>query len=308
MGKSFDRSITSWIIFKGFLAILIFACLFLTACSDPRVSNVTVTDSFNVTVPHQPIAEGAIFSISVHSSEVIDSIEGSFQKQKLEFFLDSPGNWIAIAGVEVDSKSGNVPMRIVAHTKKGKVERSIEIAVIEGTFPSEVLKVPPRKVAPLAADLPKIKRDQALLAHVYVAGIKKKMWDLPLMMPIESAITSVFGSKRVYNGIKQSAHYGTDLRAPQGTQIRAPLSGKVALARTLFFTGNTIILDHGFGLFTIYGHLSKLEVKENTEVQKGTIMGLSGMTGRASGPHLHWGVHLHGAKLDPMTLAVGLVP
>ena len=151
-----------------------------------------------------------------------------------------------------------------------------------------------------------IAKDRALLGKVYAAKTNNVYWDPPLVMPIQSDITSVYGSSRVYNGKKQNIHLGTDLRAKVGTPIRAPIKGKVVVARKLFYTGNTVIIDHGYGLFSVYGHLAKLKIKEGKIITKGQLMGLSGATGRVTGPHLHWGFQLHGVKVDPMVLVQSL--
>lgn len=187
-------------------------------------------------------------------------------------------------------------------------EHTIGVQTEAGVFPSETLKVPPRTIEPRPKDQVRIARELKLLRQIYGTQTKLKYWDPPAYMPVNLGITSQWGARRVYNGKVQSAHYGTDMRAPTGTPIKSPYTGKVVLSRHLFYTGNTVILDHGYGLFTLYGHMSKLRVKVGAVAKKGTVLGLSGMTGRASGPHLHWGVKLHDAKIDPMALARLLKP
>jgi murein DD-endopeptidase MepM/ murein hydrolase activator NlpD len=134
----------------------------------------------------------------------------------------------------------------------------------------------------------------------------KRHWSGPFLLPIESEVTSPFGNKRLYNGTMKNFHQGLDLRAREPTPIRAPEGAVVVLAKDLYFTGNTVILDHGYGLFTVYGHMSKLDVKKGQIVKKAELLGLSGATGRASGPHLHWGAVLMRMKFNPQDLVQSL--
>jgi murein DD-endopeptidase MepM/ murein hydrolase activator NlpD len=117
---------------------------------------------------------------------------------------------------------------------------------------------------------------------------------------MDSKITSSFGNKRLFNGKLKSYHNGIDFRAPIGTPVFASNSGVVRLAENLFYSGKVVILDHGNFIFTIYAHLSKIDVKAGQQVGKGQQLGLTGATGRVSGPHLHWGVKVNGAAVNPI--------
>ncbi len=273
----------------------------------------TTSGRVEVEVPSETLTEGGVFYASVESQGEIQDATGLFQGHVIDFFPDgepSAGGafhkYSAIVGIEYGTKPGAVNLSIKTKVAGEFIESHTSVAVKSGTYPSERLRVPPRTIRPSKKDQKLIAKDRIILGRAYATKTLTKFWDPPVLMPIASAITSAFGSARVYNGKKQSVHFGTDLRAPMGTQIAAPLAGQVAIARLLFYTGNTVILDHGFGMFTIYGHMSKLLVKEGDIVKKGQVMGLSGMTGRASGPHLHWGVNLHGTKIDPMVLVQAL--
>ncbi len=278
------------IVFSVILALL------PVAASSAEIELSTSTDK---------ITEGRFFSATVKPKEErkLAAVTGRFMGRDVVFFPDKEGAFTALIGVEVDYKVGANPLDVRAKSIDGEEsQQSKSMEVVAGVFPSEVLTVQPRKVEPLKKDLPRIKRERALIGAAYAASAKQHFWDPPVTMPITSEITSKYGTKRVYNGIKQSAHYGTDLRAKVGTPILAPISGRVALARDLFFTGWTVILDHGFGFFTIYAHMSKIKVKQGAQVKKGARLGMSGATGRVSGPHLHWGAQLHGIKIDPLSL------
>ena len=300
-------------------ALLFSAVTSIVACASAAIPK-TSDAPFKIELPAEPVVEGSVFYVTLASQEALQDIVGSFQGNLISFYPDVPTasdkreiaaeagqhRYKALVGVSYGAPSGESPFVVRARKASETLEVKNGVQVLSGTFPSETLHVPPRTVTPNARDKRQIARDRALLKRAYASKVKTKFWDPPAVLPVESDITSVYGTSRVYNGKKQNVHLGTDLRARTGTPLLVPLTGKVVVARRLFYTGFTVVIDHGYGLFTIYGHLSKLRVKEGQLVKKGKVMGLAGATGRASGPHLHWGVHLHGAKVDPLTLVKAL--
>ncbi|MEO2066204.1 MAG: M23 family metallopeptidase [Desulfurobacteriaceae bacterium] len=149
--------------------------------------------------------------------------------------------------------------------------------------------------------LERVKREAKLLRKVLSEITPKKFKETHLYPPLRRLIvTTPFGARRIINGKRRSIHWGTDFRAPRGTPVYASLSGKVVLARNLYFTGNTVIIDHGLGVHTLYAHLSKIKVKEGQAVRAGQVIGEVGSTGRSTGPHLHFGFYVQGERADPM--------
>ena len=264
------------------------------------------------------VIEGGAFIVDVESGEELNELTADIRGKTAKFyFVDKNSNsyrYQAILGLEFGSPIGpleisvkgcfkNAPVTDPENEKDRECETVIaKVDVKAGEFPSEKLSVPPRSVEPNKKDMVRIAKEQKVLNAAYKASADEKFWSGPVHLPANKEITSVYGSNRKYNGKVAGVHFGTDFRAPTGTPIEAALRGKVVVARNLFFTGYTAILDHGFGFFTIYAHMSKLSVKEGEMVEKGKVLGLSGATGRASGPHLHWGVKLNGAKIDPMSI------
>ena len=183
-----------------------------------------------------------------------------------------------------------------------------EINVLEKTFPSERLNVAKRKVTPNPKDLKRIRKERAFLKIAYSQTPAYPLFDKAFDLPINSMVTSIYGSKRVFNNKKQTQHLGTDYRARVGTPIKASNTGRVIVARDLFYSGNTVTLDHGMGIFTIYGHLSKVKVQEGEIIPKGTIVGLAGATGRVTGPHLHWGVKVNDLAVEGISLIKESIP
>lgn len=303
-------------LFKNILIVFI-ASSFAISCatnatnnqtSENTQSNLEVTRSVNsdltISFPKDGVVEGSVFVMNVDSSKKVEEISGKFKEKQILFFEEKAENgykYSAFVGTEFGTSTGPSEFTLKTCIDKNCSEQKLSLNVLKGKFPSEKLSVPPRSVEPTKADLKIIAEDNKFLAKVYANSVTEKLWDKPIILPVEKEITSVYGSNRVYNGKLASSHLGTDFRAPTGTPIVAPLAGKVVLAHKLFFTGFTVIIDHGFNFFTIYGHMSKLTVKEGQFVKKKDQLGLSGATGRASGPHLHWGVKLHGMKVDPMS-------
>jgi murein DD-endopeptidase MepM/ murein hydrolase activator NlpD len=227
---------------------------------------------------------------------------------RLQFYpVKSPRETVlgysALVPVPFDAKPSELPVAVrVRRMDQESLVLDSRLRVISANYPSETLTVDPRHVKPDPKAIRRILREKTILGKVYRSGVREKLWDGPFEHPVSSIPTSEFGIRRVYNGQMQSYHQGKDYRAAIGTPVLASGAGRVAFADDLYMTGNTVILDHGLGLFTIYAHLSALQVKEGKLVPRGALLGLSGMTGRASGPHLHFGVNLNRLKVDPNDL------
>ncbi len=209
----------------------------------------------------------------------------------------------ALVPVPFDAKAAeqSVAVRLRRMDQESLVLDS-RLRIIAANYPSETLTVDPRHVKPDPKAIKRILREKSILGKVYRGSVREKLWEGPFEHPVSSIPTSEFGIRRVYNGEMQSYHQGKDYRAAVGTPVLASGAGRVAYAGDLYMTGNTVILDHGLGLFTIYAHMSAISVAEGKLLPRGAMLGLSGMTGRASGPHLHFGVNLNRFKVDPNDL------
>src|SRR6185437_262575 len=147
-----------------------------------------------------------------------------------------------------------------------------------------------------------IKAEVELKKRIFSTSASKPLWTGDFRTPVRAPPTDSFGTRRTFNGELASVHKGMDFRAHTGTPVRASNSGVVVLARKLYYEGNCVAIDHGLGLFTISMHLSRINVREGDRVTKGQLLGLSGATGRVTGPHLHWAVRWQNAYLDPAKL------
>jgi murein DD-endopeptidase MepM/ murein hydrolase activator NlpD len=172
----------------------------------------------------------------------------------------------------------------------------------------KVLKVPERYTAPDPEQLKVIEHDKQVKAEAFKTLTTEREWQGSFQRPVTAEISDVFGVQRVFNGAVESTHQGLDFRVPAGTPVSAVNSGAVLLARPLYFEGNCVVIDHGQGLLTLYLHLSEVRVKEGERVTKGQEIGLSGGTGRATGPHLHLAVRWQGVYLNPEGLLALRLP
>jgi hypothetical protein len=231
-------------------------------------------------------------------------IEGDWMGRKLQFFRGRDGQaWFALAGVDVEAAAGPSALHISERMAGGAVrDLSSSVEIVAANYLTGSLSVPPKFVSPGAAALKRIKADAALKARVFASSATEPLWTGSFRAPVSAEATDSFGTRRMFNGKLASVHKGMDYRAKPGTPVRAGNSGVVVLARPLYFEGNCVVIDHGLGLFTISMHFSRIDVKEGQRVKAGEQIGLSGATGRVTGPHLHWAVRWQRAYLDPAKL------
>ncbi len=222
----------------------------------------------------------------------------------LEFFqAASTGTWLAFYGIDLDESTGAAKLTAILRDARGKPHKQVEeLTVGAGTFPTEELKVAQKFVTPQKSDAERAEAEASQLHDLFVHGEEKRLFEGDFASPIPGAATARFGERRIFNGQPRAPHSGMDLRAKMGVPVRAPAAGRVVLAGPLYFSGNTIVLDHGLGLITLYAHLSKMRVKKDDLVKKGQIIGNVGKTGRVTGPHLHWGLKFREARVDPFSL------
>lgn len=222
----------------------------------------------------------------------------------LVFFPSSEHHlWYALAGVDVESKPGNYVLEMELTLPNGQIVRQQKtILVAAGKYKHETLNVPQRFVQPDPETLQRIEAERKLKDAAFAHQISEPEWSGKFVPPIDTTVSEGFGTRRTFNGKLASIHRGLDYHAQLGTPITAANSGEVVLARELFYEGGCVIIDHGQQFMTLYLHLSQLKVNEGERVEKGQEIGLSGATGRATGPHLHTAVRWQGAYLDPAQL------
>ncbi|MGD0760512.1 MAG: M23 family metallopeptidase [Candidatus Sulfotelmatobacter sp.] len=263
------------------------------------------------TAKAQPVrlVNGAPVLFQVQAPAPLESLSGTWLGHQIPFSFDSATKtWFALAGISLETAPGTYTLELTgersAKATTPKMPFSSKFAVAPGTYPKTEVKLtvagkftePSPEQEKQIAEGVKIKDDY--LNRVTPA----REWDGKFTAPADAAISDVFGSQRIFNGKAQRPHLGLDFRVPSGTPVAAMNSGTVLLARFLYFEGNCVVIDHGQGLLTLYFHLSEFKVKEGDDVKRGQVIGLSGGTGRATGPHLHVAVRWQGTYLDPARL------
>jgi murein DD-endopeptidase MepM/ murein hydrolase activator NlpD len=210
---------------------------------------------------------------------------------------------IAFVGLDLNLAPGKYPL-IISFKRKGRPPEEIrkEILVASKEFPAKKLRVKPDYVTPPPDVQERIARESRLLEEVY--GLPSPRWlgGGNFVIPNPGRASPNFGERRIYNNTPRSSHSGIDISAPMGSRVRASNSGKVVLASDLYFSGKTVIIDHGLGVFSYYCHLSKFSAKREDTVNRGDVVGLVGSTGRSTGPHLHWGFRVSGCRVDPFSI------
>ena len=209
----------------------------------------------------------------------------------------SPEGWVVL-GV---GRSAVAPIDIDVVTQTGQVGQA-HISITPRDWPVDYVSgVPPKTVAPPPAIAKRIEREQAQVAAARLQDDARTDFARPFIWPVKGRISGRFGHQRVYNGVPGAPHSGIDIAAPNGTPVRAPASGRVTFAAPdLYLTGGTLLIDHGQGVSSNFLHLSRIDVMPGHYVQQGQVIGAVGATGRATGPHLHWGVTWFDTRLDPL--------
>ncbi len=254
--------------------------------------------AFDVSLSSSDVPDGTLVAMKIHPLSEVDvaGMKVTFEGKEFPIFKARTGKVLeSIIVVPFNSKPRE--SKVELSWLGGRTE--VPIRIVDGNYPSEQLTVDEKKVNPPKKVLKRIMREVKEIGALYLKVTPEKYWQGNFDLPIKSEVTSPFGNKRLYNGKMAGFHQGLDLRARTPLPIKAPEGAKVVLSKDLYFTGNTVILDHGYGLFTIYAHLSRIDVKVGDRLTRGQVLGLSGATGRISGPHLHWGAVLMKQKFNP---------
>lgn len=213
--------------------------------------------------------------------------------------------WYAVVGIPLNTKTGEQKIKVL----QSHGSRMVPFTISSKAYETQHITIKDkRKVVPNAEDLKRIRKERGAmdraLGHWDDSLITS---DLHLDLPVEGRLSSSFGLRRFFNEQPRAPHSGLDIAVPEGTPIKAPADGKVILTGNFFFNGNSVFIDHGEGLVTMYCHMSRIDVKEGQAVKRGEVIGAVGMTGRVTGPHLHWGVSLNDARVNPSLFVPALM-
>lgn len=266
-------------------------------------SAVHATEPFPLSWPARlEIPRGEIVELKIYG-EGLSSVEARWAEQNLPFYALAPGLFAAIIGVDLEANPGVSKITITATNDAGRQRRAETIVqTLSKAFRQESFTVASSfdQLGPEALELIRVERADFALAFSTPAA--ERFWEAPFIRPVPQESSSSFGYRRIINGKPRAPHTGADLRAPIGTEVLAANHGRVVLTGDYFFAGKSVVLDHGGGLYTMYFHLSELKVDAGAMVRRGDVLALSGMSGRVTGPHLHWAARVGTARVDPMEL------
>jgi len=263
----------------------------------------TLSSTWLVRANPPKLVNGAPIFLEVTPPVRLKSLTGTWLGHEVVFDRGSDRTWFALAGVSLETKPGRYPLTLDGISVAGsRSSFRKNLSVGHARYPIIQLTVSKQFTEPSTEQMEKIKEDQDLKHKTFSAVTPEREWSGRFSAPVDAPSSDVFGTRRVFNGATKSVHQGLDYRVGPGTQVAAVNGGTVILARPLYFEGNCVVLDHGQGLLSLYLHLSEIKVKEGERVTRGQLLGLSGATGRATGPHLHIAVRWQGVYLNPATL------
>jgi len=257
--------------------------------------------------------QGSLLEAELRSPDALTDVSGTWDEKPIPFWQDSPTTTAAKAkpenihraliGIDLEKTAGTYDFALSAKSDAATITCKAQITVKAGKFATEHLKVAPNFVEPNPEQLAKAQEDSKHLRELYATITPEKLWQGKFRIPLDGVTTGGnFGKRRVLNGTPSSPHTGVDMPALTGTPVHAAQRGRVVLAQELYFSGNTVLIDHGLGVYTLYGHFSETDVKPGDVVEAGTVIGKVGATGRVTGPHLHWGLTINRARVNALSI------
>jgi murein DD-endopeptidase MepM/ murein hydrolase activator NlpD len=252
--------------------------------------------------------QGQVLWIDVPVSRPEAKVSGIFFKRTIPFFQQSDTSFAGIVGIDMEDPPGLQELRITVHSNTGTDYLRYSVLITKEEYTVQHLTLPKNKVDLDAKTLKRVQQEKKELTDAFHHIGARPLWDGPFLEPVNGNVTGVFGSRRIINGQSRRPHSGEDIAAPKGTPVQAINKGIVVKTVDHFFSGKGVVLDHGVGLFSMYFHLSEIGVTSGQTIQKGETLGKVGASGRATGPHLHWGIHLNGSRVNPYALTALPIP
>jgi murein DD-endopeptidase MepM/ murein hydrolase activator NlpD len=258
------------------------------------------TAGLTVTASARAIQPGEMAILTIRSAAPATTVTIRAFGKDIPSFVAGTSTWRALVGIDLAVKPGTY--KVVIDTVPAGSSTTYPLVVKPRRFRTRTLKVDPAFVTPPPEAAERIERERRELEEIWRSSAPERLWDGAFVRPVPQAANSAFGTHSVFNGEPRSQHGGADFGSPEGTPIKAPNAGRVVLASSRYFSGNTVVLDHGLGLFSLFAHLSATSVKIGDMVKTGEEIGKVGATGRVTGPHLHWSVRVNDARVDPLSL------
>ena len=250
--------------------------------------------------------QGQVLVVKVKGEEQATEVKGTFLSRSIPFFREfrpgEPAGYIGLIGIDMQDEPGTYELSVEVKQGEQAKQLSFNVQVAKEKFAVEHLKLPKDKVDLDEKSTARWKAEQQLVREALAENSRLKLWRSNFVEPVSGKRTGIFGSVRIMNGQARNPHNGEDIGAPMGADVAATNDGIVRITVDHIFSGKGVFVDHGLGFYTMYFHLSEILVKDGDLVTAGQIIGKVGATGRATGPHLHWGVKLNGARVNPYAL------
>ncbi|HKW56031.1 MAG TPA: M23 family metallopeptidase [Candidatus Acidoferrum sp.] len=292
-----------------FASPALLACLFLIAAPAPA-SQCPYGVELRLSAPEA--AQGSLLLAELRSPQPLRDVAAKWNDRDVPFWKpelhngEPPPHELhkAVLGVDLEKPAGQYQLTVSATEENGqRFTCSAQVQVRAGHFATESLTVKNEFVEPNSQQLARAEADTKKLRAIYDRVTSEKLWDGEFRIPLDGVVHGVnFGRRRVLNGHPGSPHGGVDFPSPTGTPVHASQRGRVVLAEDLFFSGNTVVVDHGLGIYTFYCHFSEINVTVGQSVNAGDVLGKVGATGRVTGPHLHWGLSVEHARVNALDI------
>ncbi len=282
--------------------LAVISALLLRAALPLPAASVPDQQSIQVGVEARSIQPGELVVLTMTMLGDAERVHVRALTREIQAFTVDRRTWRALLGIDLSVAPGTYPVAIEARSGTKTIRTTYALKVQPRRFATRTLTVDEAFVNPPAALLTRITQEAAELRRLWKQSSAERLWTGPFLRPVPGAANSVFGTRSIFNGRPRDQHGGADFLSPAGTPIHAPGAGRVVLARDLYFTGNTILIDHGLGLFSVLAHLSAIDVHAGATVSAGEVVGEAGATGRVTGPNVHSAVRVSASRVDPVSV------
>jgi len=286
----------------------LFLLVAATVLPNTALANDTPVCTTGTTLRLSPpgTSQGSLLLIELKGPQPLAEVQGDWGGRSVPLWREgaSEAQRMGLLGADLEKAPGEYELKITGQTAGGaKVTCSVKVVVSKGQFATEKLQVEKQFVEPNPEQIKRADEERQKLRDIFDKVTPERLWDGKFRIPLDGVTSGTnFGKRRILNGNPGSPHSGVDLPGTTGTPVHAAQRGHVVLAEELFFAGNTVVVDHGLGIYTFYGHLSEIGVKVGDAVETGAVLGKVGATGRVTGPHLHWGLTVERARVNPLLL------
>jgi len=278
----------------------IYIAIFLLAALVTNPNDAQSLSRSDITLSSNTMARGDVILVTVKSAREEKPRVTWMDKEISLVFNPAITSWQGFVAADLDQKEGVYP--VLATMPSSGVKETFNIGVTDKDYGVRNLTLPKEKVELDAESLKRVEKEAAVVKALWTIPAATPEWRGSFLNPLDGEIVGTFGKRSVINKLERSPHTGVDVRGNTGDPVKAINNGKAVLVADHFFTGNSVYVDHGGGIISMYFHLDKILVRDGDTIEKGQTIGLAGATGRATGPHLHWGMRVNGARVNPLTL------